>query len=263
MISSSGSRDVILGDTITLPCEARSMNQLDLTYRWLFNNEILTIDEQHFQQDNLNRSGDLRIVNVQYSNAGLYTCVADTTIDEKFSTFQLNVFGPPGPVAGLRCLDAFQRQISLSWVVGSEYGAPILYYTIESLSNHRSWWMFHGNFTIPLPLNRVITMKLLGLSAYTDYMFRIFATNKYGTGEKSERSAPCITQPDVPGLAPSGLGGGGGKVGDLRIVWDPLPREFWNGPNLTYRLYVQKQGDNRQRIYHIFDPLRNFFITHL
>jgi hypothetical protein len=85
----------------------------------------------------------------------------------------------------------------------------------------------------------------------------------YGWGELSEVSSPCVTQPDIPTIAPARLGGGGGKLGDLRVVWDPLPMDFWNGPDLRYRIYVQKQGDNRQLIYDVRDPLRNFFITHL
>ncbi|CAF0857655.1 unnamed protein product [Rotaria sp. Silwood1] len=263
MISTPSGGDVIVGQTIVIPCDARSINQMDLTFYWRFNNEILTIDNKHIQQNNPDRPGDLRIVQVQFSNAGRYTCVAQTTIDEKTSFYQLNVFGPPGPIAGVRCTDPGQRQVTLSWVVGTDHGAPILYYTIESLSNHRSSWIFHGNFTIPLPDNRLITITLLDLSAFTDYSFRIFATNIYGSGEKSEVSPPCITRADIPGLAPAGLGGGGGKVGDLRIVWDPLPMDFWNGPNLTYRIYIRKEGENRQQTFTVNDPLRNFFIVHL
>ncbi|CAF1990480.1 unnamed protein product [Rotaria magnacalcarata] len=263
IISTPGGRDVILDQTIVIPCDARSMNQMDLTFYWRFNNEILTIDNKRFRQDNPDRPGDLRIIKAQYGNSGRYTCVAQTTVDEQSSSYQLNVYGPPGPLAGVRCTQPFQRQVTLTWVVGDEHGAPILHYTIESLSNHRSWWLFHGNFTIPLPLNKFVTMTLSGLSAYTDYRFRVFATNMYGSGEQSEVSPPCVTQPDIPSIPPAGLGGGGGKVGDLRIVWDPLPMDFWNGPNLTYKIYVQKHGENRQTNYIVSDPFRNFFITRL
>ena len=108
-----------------------------------------------------------------------------------------------------------------------------------------------------------VSMTLFGLSAFTDYRFRVFATNLYGSGEPSKVAPPCTTQPDIPALAPVGLGGGGGKLGDLRIVWNPLPMESWNGPNLTYRIYVRKEGENRQQIFTVLDPLRNFFIVHL
>lgn len=263
IISTPGGRDVILNQTIVIPCDARSMTQMDLTFYWRFNNEILTIDNRRFRQDNPDRPGDLRIVQAQYGNAGLYTCVAQTTVDEQSSSYQLNVLGPPGPVAGVRCSQPFQRQVTLSWVVGSEHGSSILHYTIASLSNHRSWWIFHGNFSIALPANKFISMTLTGLSAFTDYRFRVIATNMYGSGDVSEISPPCVTQPDVPSIPPARLGGGGGKLGDLRVVWDPLPMDFWNGPNLAYKIYVQKQGENRFRTYTVPDPLRNFYITHL
>ena len=263
MISPLDKLDVILGETITISCGARSMNQMDLGFSWRFNDKILPIDNQRFHQDNFDYLGDLRIVQVQYGNAGRYTCVAQTTIDEKTSSYQLNVLGPPGPMAGVRCTRPGQRQVTLSWVVGNEHGAPISYYTIESLSNCRSWWIIEENYTFPLPVNKFISMTLTGLSAFTDYRFRIFATNVYGSGERSEVSPPCTTLAAIPDLPPSGLGGGGGKIGDLRIVWNPLPMEFWNGPNLTYRLYITKLEEDRQQIFTIHNPLRNFFIIRL
>ena len=38
------------------------------------------------------------------------------------------------------------------------------------------------------------------------------------------------------------VSGGGGRVGDLKITWSPLPVEHWNGENLKYRVYYKKFG---------------------
>ena len=37
------------------------------------------------------------------------------------------------------------------------------------------------------------------------------------------------------------LQGGGGSVGDLVILWDPLPRYDHNGANLRYVVHYRKQ----------------------
>jgi hypothetical protein len=43
-----------------------------------------------------------------------------------------------------------------------------------------------------------------------------------------------------PNVTVSNIGGGGGKVGDLTITWDLLPRELHNGPNLGYKVQWKK-----------------------
>ena len=50
IISTPGGRDVILNQTIVITCDARSMTQMDLTFYWRFNNEILTIDNKRFDK---------------------------------------------------------------------------------------------------------------------------------------------------------------------------------------------------------------------
>ncbi|CAF0955687.1 unnamed protein product, partial [Didymodactylos carnosus] len=263
IITPPGGRDVIVNQTIVIPCDARSMNEMDLTFYWRFNGEVLNIDNKRYRQDDLNRPGDLRIVRAQYSNAGVYTCVAITTVDETTSKYQLNVFGPPGPMAGVRCSQAQQRQALLSFVVGTDHGSTIIFYTVEALTNHRPYWYSLANYTITLPANRFVQVPVMNLSAFTDYRFRVAGTNMYGFGEYSEVSPPCVTQPDIPGAYPARLGGGGGKVGDLRVVWEPLPMDFWNGPGLQYRIYARKDKENQELVYNVTDPLRNFYITHL
>ncbi len=73
------------------------------------------------------------------------------------------------------------------------------------------------------------------LSPFAAYQFRIAAYNELGLGEYSEPSPRYNTKPDRPFKAPSNIRGGGGKTGDLTIVWDPLPMQEQNAPGVYYR----------------------------
>ncbi len=44
-----------------------------------------------------------------------------------------------------------------------------------------------------------------------------------------------------PEVSPQNIRGGGGKVGNLQIFWDPLPPEEHNGQNVGYIVYWKKK----------------------
>ena len=75
------------------------------------------------------------------------------------------------------------------------------------------------------------------LSPFAAYQFRVAARNAIGLGEYSEPSGSFNTAPGVPYTAVNNetIRGGGGRTGDLTIVWDPLPRQEWNAPGVYYR----------------------------
>ncbi|GFS41753.1 contactin [Trichonephila inaurata madagascariensis] len=74
------------------------------------------------------------------------------------------------------------------------------------------------------------------LSPWSIYSFRVSAINSLGKGEPSQPSPLYNTEKDVPHVAPSNVGGGGGKTGSLTITWDPLPPQEWNAPEIWYNV---------------------------
>ena len=83
-------------------------------------------------------------------------------------------------------------------------------------------------------------MELLNkLSPFASYQFRIAAYNALGLGEFSDASPYYNTLPDRPTRAPRNIRGGGGRTGDLTIVWDPLPRQEQNSNGVYYRVYYR------------------------
>ena len=214
-----------------------------MTYLWRFNNDYLRPDPYKYAQDSYLRPGDLRIIRVQYTMEGIYQCLAKTTVDEISITYMVSVRGPPGPSAGVKCGKMAETKGQVSFVSGNDHGDPIVNFTIEGQTDRNPNWIpLKINFTLPLNPNGEYVTEVQNLSAYSSYIFRVIASNTYGYGEPSQPSDSCNTNQDKPGAPPANVTGGGGKIGDLKITWHPLPVEHWYGEGLEYLVYFRKQG---------------------
>lgn len=67
--------------------------------------------------------------------------------------------------------------------------------------------------------------EIQNLTPWCGYEFSVAAINDLGMSPLSIPSPMFRTQNDVPYIAPKNVGGGGGKIGDLTITWDPLVPE--------------------------------------
>lgn len=84
------------------------------------------------------------------------------------------------------------------------------------------------------------------LNPYTTYEFRVSAANELGYGPPSLPSPKYSTPPDRPSKAPSNVGGGGGKLGDLTITWDPLRPEDHNGRGVHYNVSWRRTNEETE-----------------
>lgn len=232
-----------INQTFFLPCTAYKPNNIDLTYLWKFNDELVVPDGYRYAQDSYQRPGDLRLIRAQYTMEGNYQCIAKTTVDEVSVSYRVNVRGPPGPAAGVKCGKMGETYGQVTFVSGTDHGDPILFYTIEAQTDRQPNWMpVKENFTLPYNPTGEYTTEVTGLAAWSAYTFRVIAWNSFGAGEPSQASDSCNTNQDKPGAPPMNVSGGGGKIGDLKITWSPLPVEHWNGEDLKYVVYFRKQG---------------------
>ena len=245
---------VQVNNTAFLPCEASYNPLLDLSYVWLHNGhpiEFIRIrsigniiypeyDRYYRRGKGINRGG-LYIENARFEMAGKYTCIARTNADEIKKSANLNVVGPPGMPAGIGVVTGNATSVTVQWSEGASNGPTITSYVVEGLNEHETVWReMKANIR-----GRDLAMRrttIVGLSPWSLYTFRIRAENELGLGEPSRVSQSYTTGIAPPKVAPENVNGGGGKVGDLTITWDPLPKRDQNGPDLYYLVHWQRQG---------------------
>ncbi|GIX76577.1 contactin, partial [Caerostris extrusa] len=215
----------VVNGSAELPCQAYvGSEMLDLAYIWLQNGKL---------------PGYLRIENITLAEAGVYHCIVKTAIGRISKSTELVVFGPPGAPGAVLAEDLTATSGTIHWSDGSANGDLIKAYTIEGRTNHNSTWVILKENVEKYrnrPENGRREVELFNLSPWSIYSFRVSAINSLGKGEPSQPSPLYNTEKDVPHVAPSNVGGGGGKTGSLTITWDPLPPQEWNAPEIWYNV---------------------------
>uniref|UniRef100_A0A4W5QLK0 Contactin 2 n=1 Tax=Hucho hucho TaxID=62062 RepID=A0A4W5QLK0_9TELE len=226
--------DINQGENVTLQCHASHDPTMDLTFTWALNGALLDLEDPGgtYHREIV---GDLLIVSGQLSQAGTYSCTAQTVVDSASASAKLVVRGPPGPPGGLVVKNVAATSVELRWSRGYDNHSPIGKYVIMGHSLLSPGWkrMRTGNAE---------STRVFGLLPWMDYEFQVIASNILGSGEPSMSSHTVRTQQAAPTVAPSGLGGGGGDRNELIITWTPMAREYQNGDGFGYILAFRKQN---------------------
>lgn len=244
---------VQVNHTAFLPCQASYNPLLDLTYLWFHNgrqihfirirsisNEVYIEKDRYYSRGTGINRGGLYIESAAFEMAGEYKCVARTASDRISRSANLMVVGPPGMPAGIFGSSVEATSIVIEWVEGEDHGKTITSYLVEGYSNHEGRWReLKANIRgADMEARRT---KITGLSPWTQYKFRIRGENALGVGEPSRESELYTTDEMIPQVAPANVGGGGGKVGDLVVTWDPVPPADQNGQDVYYIVYWKKR----------------------
>ena len=201
--------------------------------------------------------GYMRIYNITDAEAGVYECVVDTAVGTIYASSDVIVHGPPGPPGGVSALALTSTSGTIVWTDGAIYGRLIVSYRIEGKTDHNQTWVVLSDQVIGEEIQHLgARAKIHGrrqfilkdkLSPYAAYQFRIAAYNDLGMGQYSEPSPQYNTLPDKPSRAPGNMRGGGGRTGDLTILWDQLPLQEQNAPGIYYRIYYRRTGIDAER----------------
>ncbi|XP_015267838.1 PREDICTED: neural cell adhesion molecule L1-like, partial [Gekko japonicus] len=194
--------------------EGRDVEESDDTDKYFISNTTLTITD------------------LDYSDEGVYSCVAWTSLDSVKKSARLLVAGLPGPVFDLELSEQQERQVKLTWTPGDDHNSPILQYYVlfeESIFDPGQW-----HTLTHVPGNQ--QWAKLHLSPYGKYRFRVQAANAYGRGNQSDSSDLYETSPAAPDLNPSGVKGEGNETSNMIITWKPLPPMEWNAPEVKYHV---------------------------
>ncbi|KAG7210747.1 hypothetical protein KM043_012244 [Ampulex compressa] len=234
----------------TLRCLGESDEMLDVAYIWTHNGMEIR-DKDLINNPRLNITGEvLDIINATFAEAGEYECIIRSAVGEISSRTTLIVEGPPGPPGGVQVVNLMKTSTTLRWTDGAFNGRPISMYRVSARTNWNHTW-----FTVIENITAVEVDRYTGrkeaflenvLNPYTTYEFRISAFNELGYGLPSSPSPQYSTPSDKPSKPPSNVGGGGGKIGDLTITWDPLSAADQNGPNVFYKIFWRRKGHDNE-----------------
>uniref|UniRef100_A0A4W6E7W3 Contactin-2 n=1 Tax=Lates calcarifer TaxID=8187 RepID=A0A4W6E7W3_LATCA len=231
--------DINQGENVTLQCHASHDPTMDLTFTWALNGVLLDMEDpaRPYHRENI---GDLLIVNTQLSQAGMYTCTAQTVVDSASASAKLVVRGPPGPPGGLLVKNVAETSVELRWSRGYDNHSPIGKYIIMGRSSISSQWKKMRTDPANIEGNAE-SARVIGLMPWMDYEFQVIASNILGSGEPSMPSHTIRTQQAAPTVAPSGLAGGGGDRNELIVTWTPMAREYQNGDSFGYILAFRRK----------------------
>ncbi|KAF4093717.1 hypothetical protein AMELA_G00005100 [Ameiurus melas] len=234
--------DINQGDNVTLQCHASHDPTMDLTFTWSLNGVLLDLEQpngHYHRMDGKESIGDLVIMNTQLSQAGIYTCSAQTVVDSAVASAKLVVRGPPGPPGGLVVKNVNETSLELRWSRGYDNHSPIGKYVIMGRSEHAHDWRRMRTEPANIEGNAEAA-RVIDLRPWMEYQFQVIASNILGSGEPSMPSHTIRTKQAAPTVAPSGLGGGGGDRNELIITWTPMAREYQNGDGFGYILAFKK-----------------------
>lgn len=248
---------------------------LDVAYIWMHNDMRIRDKDLKANPHIVINGGQLDIINATFAEAGDYECIVKSTVGRISSRTTITIEGPPGPPGGIQVLNVIKTSVDLSWTDGAYNGRLIDRYTISARTNWNQTWFNLTEGTIGLKDICVILQSFASfqsdnfltdftsytvgdrntgrkrahlenvLRPFTTYEFRIQAGNELGYGSPSLSSPQYSTPSDKPVVAPSNIRGGGGKLGDLTIKWDPLKSSEQYGPGIFYKVYWRrKKGES-------------------
>lgn len=255
--------DVKVGENAWMQCAASHDPSLDITFIWSLDGRIIDLhkDSQHYERTpNGSSNGELLIKNAQLKHAGRYTCTAQTPIDNVTASAHLVVRGPPGAPGGVRVVNKTDKSVTLQWSRGADNHSPISKYTIEYRDSFsKDVWKTASTSPPDVEGNEEMA-TVIDLSPWTEYEFRVIATNTLGTGEPSSPSPKDKTLESVPVVAPSDVGGGGGTSRELTITWTPVQPQYYYGPNFGYIVAFKPQHGNEWMKVTVADPQANRYV---
>uniref|UniRef100_A0A671RSD8 Neural cell adhesion molecule L1 n=1 Tax=Sinocyclocheilus anshuiensis TaxID=1608454 RepID=A0A671RSD8_9TELE len=226
-------REVQRNRDVVFECKAKHDPSLVPTMTWLKDDGELP-DDERFRVD----SDSLTITDVTESDAGMYTCIMNTTLDQDSASAQLTVVEQPGAPTDLELTDPGARSIQLTWTPGEEHNSPIKKFLIQYEDALHQSGVWHNLTEVP----GTKTTAHLKLSPYVHYSFRVLALNDVGFSRPSMPSHQYRTSPAAPDENPTEVKGHGTEHDNLVITWKPLMPLQANGPGLQYKVMWRQQG---------------------
>uniref|UniRef100_A0A674MIY2 Neural cell adhesion molecule L1-like protein n=1 Tax=Takifugu rubripes TaxID=31033 RepID=A0A674MIY2_TAKRU len=240
IISRPQDAEVVSGTTAQLNCLAEYDKSLQDSFElvWRKDGEDIPLAVQENSRHGVD-GAVLQIINVDLSDNGLYTCVARTSLDEENATALLTVLDVPDAPLKLEISEIRSpRNISLSWVPGSDHNSSVTEFVVEY--EESQWEPGRWRDFQRVPGNQATAM--LALQGDLDYKFRVYAVNAVGPGPPSDPTERHKTPPAAPEKNPQSIKIQGHRPHQMDISWEPLLPIEHNGPGLEYKVSYRRLG---------------------
>uniref|UniRef100_A0A0N5AT71 Neuroglian n=1 Tax=Syphacia muris TaxID=451379 RepID=A0A0N5AT71_9BILA len=269
-------RSVVAGKDIYIPCNATHDENLQVVYEWYMNDNFLREDLLKSGHYLIDGNHGLHIKNPTRNDAARYDCIARTELDEANSSISIDVKDVPKAV----------HQVVLTCSPGN---AKVSFTYFENESGNTSvneFWVQYrignGTFdeaawqTYPLAVF-ADSLKNIGneqkkyegtasvdLKPFGNYQFRVFGRNNVGDGVPVMANGTCQTASSIPTRNPSNVAVKIISRDQIKVSWDPLPREDWNGEDFHYVVRQRKKdGADEWNETVIEDPFQNYVILNI
>ncbi|XP_055604304.1 contactin isoform X2 [Uranotaenia lowii] len=236
-----------IDELLYLRCDVIYDEILDVAFLWTHNGQVInTLEETESANPRyIVNYNSLEVHNLTLLDSGEYECIAKSAVNQIVSTTNVYVQGPPGSPGAVKVIEIKKTDAVLDWIDGNDNGRPILFYNILGRTNWNKTWVNITENVIAQEIDRYngrrrATVK--NLTPGCGYEFSVVAVNDLGAGLPSLPSPVHNTQKDKPYIAPRSVGGGGGKIGDLTITWEPLRPDEQNSIDIHYKVFYRLQG---------------------
>ncbi|XP_058820774.1 contactin [Topomyia yanbarensis] len=234
------------GEMLYLRCDASYDEVLDVAFLWTHNGRIINIlDNAFFNFKYIINYNSLEVHNLTQLDGGEYECVAKSAVNKIVSKTIVVIQGPPGAPGAIKVIDIKKTDAVLEWIDGTDNGRHILFYNILGRTNWNKTWVNISENVVAQEVDRYNGRRRASVNYLMPgcgYEFSVIAVNDLGASIPSLPSPVYNTQKDKPYIAPRNVGGGGGKIGDLTITWNPLRPEEQNSIDIHYKVYYRLLG---------------------
>uniref|UniRef100_UPI0037E72028 cell adhesion molecule L1-like a isoform X2 n=1 Tax=Semicossyphus pulcher TaxID=241346 RepID=UPI0037E72028 len=229
---------IISGTTAQLICQAEYSESLQDTFEVVWRKDGEEIPQSF--EGNSRYSVDesmLKIMNVNLSDQGMYTCIARTSLDEVNATALLTILDVPDAPKNVEISElGGPRNVSLSWVPGSDHNSSVAEFIVEY--EESQWEPGRWKELQKVPGNQATAE--LALHGHLNYQFRVYAVNAVGPGPPSGPTERYKTPPAAPDRNPENIKIHGHLPHQMDISWEPLLPIEHNGPGLEYKVSYRR-----------------------
>ncbi|CAF4169795.1 unnamed protein product [Rotaria sp. Silwood2] len=244
-------------------CTAVADTSLTYDIDWYKDGKLLTYTGRFIKD--VTDQNTLKIVDVQFDDAGSYICRASTELDFSEASATLVVQDRPNrpKITKVTCNGSADQPFAIvQWQGTGDNNARILYYELQYNTS------FQTNDWITVPIeqrkesfNEVKSpdgsIKLepkttifntthipsnqndlrVSLSCWANYTFRVIAYNRVGASDSSPISeSMCTTKTCRPKTNPIGIKASTTQSIPLLIEWDNMPAIKWGAPTFWYEI---------------------------